>query len=185
MIYTIYSRRCRCGDGAGPRRCSFVEPVCLWCVGGGPPAVFCLRGPCRNYRDPVKWSISKIPTARMDLAGRTIDAGRGGAIAAFAPQSAGSRPDIADCLEIRTCVLLRPSLSHATLVRTVRIAAFKGAAADCKPNMAKFEPGIAAGCRCHLPIGNCQVLCTFMYMWIEASAQCHAGRGLGGGACAC
>ena len=64
------------------------------------------------------------------------------------------------------------------LVRAVRIAACKAAAADCKPNMAKFEP-VIADCRCRLPIGNCQVLCIFMYMWIEASA--HADRGLGGG----
>ena len=130
-------------------------------------------------------SVSFGPLAKSLLrawiwpAAQLMPAG-GRATAAFAPQGARSGPDIADCLEIRTCFLLRPSSSHAALVRAVRIAACKAAAGDCKPNMAKFEPAIAV-CRCNLPIGNCQVLCIFMYMWTEASAHVHAGRGPGGG----
>ena len=54
--------------------------------------------------------------ARVWLAAQPIAMQTGvRAIAAFAPQSAGSGPNIADCLEIRTCAcfLLRPS--HAAL----------------------------------------------------------------------
>ena len=58
-----------------------------------------------------------VCAACIDLAGRVIDgySTQTGvrAIAAFAPRSAGSGPNTADCLEIRTCFLLHPS--HAAL----------------------------------------------------------------------
>ena len=58
---------------------------------------------------------------------------------------------------------------------TVRVAAdCKEAVADCKLNMAEFDPGIA-DCRCHLPIRNCQVLCIF-YAYVDCS-QCTCMQG--------
>ena len=118
----------------GPRRCPFEGPVFLWRVGGGPPAGFRLRGPCWNYRvcpgvscltpGCLFGSISKVPTGpTVGLlcewiwpAAQSAPAGVR-AITAFAPQSAGGWPGIADCLEIRTrfLLMLRPSHAYAAL----------------------------------------------------------------------
>ena len=119
---------------------------------------------------------------------------RARAFAAFAPPSTGNGPNLADCLEIRTCLLALAAPRACGAVRnvadckgavadckpnmavapkpcgTVQIAAdCKGAVADCKLNMAKFGPGTADR-MCHSPIGNCQVLC---------AASAHTG-GRGG-----
>ena len=49
----------------------------------------------------------------MNPAGRAIDADQGAHICCVCAGSAGNGPNLADCLEIRTCLLLRPG--HAAL----------------------------------------------------------------------
>ena len=110
----------------------------------------------------------------MTPAGRTIDADRNrcrvGTFAAFAPQSAGNGPNIADFSGRKGAVAdCNPNIAIAPKpCGTMQIASdCNGDVADCQPNMAKFRPGIAYG-MCHLPFGNWQVLCV---------ASAHTGRG--------